>query len=496
MSSLVVRRLAVASLVALSAACLASSIEFSVSYPASAFAGPFIGKVVVYFGRAGGGEPRFGPDWFQPEPILVASFKDIKPGQPMMLSDADAESKPGRMARLPAGDYSVQAVIDRNLGGRQVGVSPGNLYSEAQTVHLDPAAPKTVALLCDKAVPERAFQDTARVKGVRLQSKLLSAFNHRPTYLNAAVALHEGWEAGGMVKYPVVYEAFGFGGTSWHWSGADQIGGTDKDGVKFIVVGLDPDCPTGYCAFADSANNGPWGSALTQELIPYIEQKYHGIGEPWARFTTGHSSGGWTSLWLQVANPDFFGGCWSTSPDPVDFRSFQGIDLYAAGANMFTDEKGASRPVARLGGGAVIPYRLFSDREWGLRGEQLGSFEGVFSPRGPDGEPAKLWNRATGAVDQKVAQAWRKFDIGLKLRTEWGTLGPKLRGKLFVICGSEDTFYLDSAVKLLQKDLKALGSYAVVELLPGDHGSVMTAALRARIEKGMADRVRGHRASH
>lgn len=488
----IIRRFAVAGLLAISSACWAKGIEFSVAYPAGAFAGPFNGEVIVYISRNSGFEPRLGPDWFQPEPVIVASFSGVAPGNQMIVSDADSEGKPGQLERLFAGDYSVQAVMDRNLGGRQVGVSPGNLYSDPQTVHFDPATATTVKLLCDKIVPERTFRDTARVKGVKLQSKVLSAFYHRPTYMNAAVALPEGWEKEPNRKYPMVYVAPGFGGTSWELSGAEEVPGTDKDGVKFIEVVLDPDCPTGYCAFADSANNGPWGSALTQEMIPYIEEKYRGIGQPWARFTAGHSSGGWTSLWLQVAYPDFFGGCWSTSPDPVDFRSFQNIDLYAPGANMFTDAKGNPRPLARFGSQVAITYRAFSDREWGLRGEQLGSFEGVFSPRGPAGEPMKLWNRATGAIDAKVAQAWRKFDIDLKLRTEWSTLGPKLKGKLFVVCGNEDTFYLESAVKLLQKDLKALGSDAAVEILPGDHGSVLTSSLRARIEKDMADKVRAH----
>ena len=440
-------------------------------------------------------QPRTGPDWFQPEPVIVASFKDVAPGAQMLVSDDDAIGKPKQLAHLATGDYTVQAVVDRNLGGRQVGVSPGNLYSAPRTVHLGPATDGVVKLLCDRTVSEPTFTDTPRVKGVKLKSKLLSAFYGRPTYMYAAVGLPSDWSSSPNRKYPVLCVAPGFGGDHWGWSGASEIPGGELDGVPFLLVILNPDCPTGYCALADSANNGPWGAALTQELIPYIESTYRGIGEPWARFVTGHSSGGWTSLWLQVANPDFFGGCWSTSPDPVDFRSFQRIDLYAAGANMFTDEKGNPRPIARSGQTVLSTYRAFSDREWGLRGEQLGSFEGVFSPRGPDGEPSRLWDRATGAVDAKVAQAWRKYDIDLKLRTEWATLGPKLKGKLFVICGTEDTFYLDSAVALLRKDLEALGSDATVELLPGDHGSVLTQALYDRIQKGMAAKIRAHQAA-
>lgn len=173
--------------------------------------------------------------------------------------------------------------------------------------------------------------------------------------------------------------------------------------------------------------------------------------------------------------------------DPVDFRDFQQIDLYKAGVNMFTDTAGKPRPIARRGDDPILFYKQFSDMERPIRGEQLGSFEAVFSPRGKDGKPLQLWNRITGAVNSHVAEAWRKYDIGHILRTNWKSLGPKLKGKLHVYMGTQDTFYLEGATELLQKDLKALGSDAIVELLPGDHGTVLTSALRNRINKQIAD---------
>ena len=155
-----------------------------------------------------------------------------------------------------------------------------------------------------------------------------------------------------------------------------------------IYVMLDPNCRTGHHVFADSANNGPYGQALIEELIPHIETKFRALARPSARFLTGHSSGGWSSLWLQVTYPDFFGGIWSTAPDPVDFRDFQMIDLYAAGTNMFTDDKGQRRPIARSNGKPSLYYKPFSDMEDVMgRGGQLYSFEAVFSQRGPDGQP-------------------------------------------------------------------------------------------------------------
>jgi S-formylglutathione hydrolase FrmB len=256
-----------------------------------------------------------------------------------------------------------------------------------------------------------------------------------------------------------------------------------------LHVVLDPDCRTGHHVFADSANNGPYGQALLDELIPEIEKRYRGIGQPHGRFLTGHSSGGWSSLWLQVTYPDFFGGTWSTSPDPVDFHDFQRIDLYAPGVNMFTDERGEPRPLARRGNRVAVFYKAFSDMEVVLgRGGQLYSFEAVFSPKDGNGQPRILWNRQTGAIDPETARYWERYDIRLQLERNWATLGPKLKGKLHVHMGDLDTFYLEGATIRLKESLARLGSDAVVEIHPGkDHGSIMTADLYKRIATEMAE---------
>lgn len=476
-------------LLLLLAAPAARALKFSVRYPAEAFAGPFSGRVVVFLSK-GGGQPRFGPNWFRPEPMVSQVFKNVRPGEAMIL-DERATGFPGSLSALPEGQYVVQAVLDRNLGGRSIGASPGNLYSAVTEKQLlSGAKDTTVALVCDKIVEERKFRETERVKEVRFVSKLLSKHYGRPTTINAAVALPEGWLTEPERKFPIVYEIPGFGGRHTGLSGATKVAQTRRDGEPFLYVLLDPDCPTGHSVFADSANNGPWGKALTTELIPEIEKRFRAVGRPGARFVTGHSSGGWSSLWLQVAYPDVFGGVWSTAPDPVDFRDFQRINLYEPNANVFQDSAGKPRPLARVGERPVIFYKQFSDMERPLRGEQLGSFEGVFSPRGPNGEPRLLWDRDTGKVDSATAEAWRKYDIGHILRTRWKTLGPKLAGKLHVYGGETDTFYLDGALRLLQHDLKALGSDAKIELFPGDHGSFMTAEMRARIDREMAEQYR------
>lgn len=482
------RRLAALSLVCV-AALGHADLTFNVSYPKESFAGPFSGRVVVCLSKRSK-NPKNGPNWFNPEPMYSAGFKDVEPGKAMVIDDKVATGFPGKIADLEPGEYNIQAVLDRNLGGRTIGGSPGNLYSETQTVTLDPKNPQVVTIICDKVIEEPKFQDTDSVKGIRFESKLLSDFTKRPTFMKAAVILPEAYDKEPNRKFPVYYEVPGFGGTSQFLSGSSSRRGTLRNEEPFIVVQLDPSCPTGHSVFADSDNNGPWGKALTAELIPEIEKKFRTYQAPWARYVGGHSSGGWSSLWLQVAYPEVFGGCWSTSPDPVDFRDFQRIDIYKPGVNMFTDEAGQPRPIARSGETPTIFYKAFSSMERPIRGEQLGSFEGVFSPKGPDGEPAKLWDRDTGAIDPKVAEAWKRYDIGLILRTRWNELAPKLKGKVHVYMGETDTFYLEGAVKLLQKDMKAIGADTVIELFPGDHGSVMTKALRDRIDKEMADQFR------
>ena len=467
-----------------------AAVRFAVTFPKDALSEAFTGKVVVYFGRVGSGEPRFGPNWFNPQPTYSAKFANIAPLQTMMLDEKNTVGFPGKLSELPAGEYMVQAVCDRNLGGRAIGNSPGNLYSAPQIITVKAGQDQTVALVCSQVIAERQFQETERVKEVKIESKLLSKFYGRPTFLRAAVALPEQYIAEPTRKFPIVYEVPGFGGRHLNLSGSGGARRTVRNGEPFLYVILDPDCPTGHSVFADSANNGPWGKALTTELIPAIEKKFRAVGTMPTRFVTGHSSGGWSSLYLQVTYPEVFGGCWSTSPDPVDFRDFQQIDLYAASSNMFTDSAGNPRPLARSGDRPIIFYKRFSDMERPIRGEQLGSFEAVFSPKGKDGEPRLLWNRDTGKIDAETAEAWKKYDIGLTLRTHWKELEPKLRGKIHVYMGETDTFYLDGAVRLLKQDMARLKADATIEMVPGDHGSMMTPALRTRIDEEMTAQFR------
>jgi enterochelin esterase-like enzyme len=464
-------------------------LEFRVTFGKAVSEKPFTGRIFVMLSKAERGEPRFGPSWSRPEPIFARDVKDWKPGEELVI-DATARAFPEPMAKLPKGTYSAQAVMDFDRGERNFSTAPGNGYSKAVRQELDPAATGPVALVIDQVVPPRRFEETERVKLAEVESQLLSDFHKRPVKMRAGVVLPKSFASDPKRRYPVVYEIPGFGGT--HTGAIRRTGSTDVAGVEMIWVILDPSCRLGHHVFADSANNGPCGRALVEEFIPYIEKQYRGLGVPAARFVTGHSSGGWSSLWLQVTYPDFFGGTWSTAPDPVDFRDFQRINVYQPGVNMFIDDRGERRPLARSGGKPTIFYKPFSDMDRITgHGGQLDSFEAVFGPRGPDGRPKHLWDRDTGAVDPDVAKHWQKYDIRLTLENNWKALGPKLAGKLHVYVGGDDTYYLDGAVALLKESLAKLGSDAEVEVVPGrDHGSLVDAKLRERISREMAEAFR------
>lgn len=466
-------------------------LEFQVTFDRGVSAEPFTGRVFVLLSRQAVQGLPGGLNWFQPEPVFAKDVKGWKPGEALVLGDS-ALAFPKPLAKLARGMYTLHAVMDFDRGARHFTSADGNGYSKGQRRELDPTSSGPVKLHIEQVYREPPFKETDRVKLVDIESQLLSRFHGRPTRLRAGIVLPKSFATEPKRRYPVLYEVPGFGGNHRGALAAVGRNPTDIAGVEMLYVVLDPECRWGHHVFADSANNGPCGTALVNELIPEIERRFRALAVPSARFVTGHSSGGWSSLWLQVAYPDFFGGVWSTAPDPVDFRDFQLVNIYQPGVNIFTDEKGQQRPLARRQGRPMLYYKPFSDMEVVMgHGGQLGSFEAVFGPRGADGRPAPLWDRKTGTVDPAVAKTWERYDIRLVLERDWKTLGPKLAGKLHVSMGAEDTFYLDGATRLLQDSLKQLSSDAMVEIFPGkDHGTLRDAALRARIAREMAEQFR------
>jgi len=446
------------------------------------------GRLYVFLSQRESGEPRLGPNWFKPEPFFGVDVRKVPPGGVCKV-DEQSDGFPTPLGKLPAGKYRVQAILDHDFYCQNHAHGVGNYYSDVAT--LDYAAETTAPLdlRLTKIVDEEPFPQSEQIREVAIRSDLLSRFHNREVIERAGVALPASYHQQPERRYPVVYEIPGFGGTHRMVQRYGTIAPASDDQVEFIRVMLSGNCKWGHHVYADSATNGPRGEALIRELIPHIDAKFRTIAEPSARFLTGHSSGGWSSLWLQVTYPDFFGGVWSTSPDPVDLRDYQQVDLYAEPpSSLYVDSQGKDRPIARRGAEPILWFPSFGLMDDVIsRGGQLRSFEAAFSPLGADGLPKRLWDRTTGRIDPAVAKAWQEYDVRLKLERNWKSLEPKLRGKLHVTTGGLDTFYLNGAVEKLAKSLKELGSDAQITIVPGKgHGDLLTPELRGQMQREMS----------
>lgn len=473
--------------------------QFVTSFPPGVRSGTATGRVLLFLGPRGAGEPRQGGGFFKPFPVYAIDITNVAPNQeviftPEKFRGPDALAFPQPLDQLAESPYEAQVVWDLDNTERSYNEGPGNLYSKPVhcTVRVENGGQQTVRLVADQVVSNTPPKDTEWVKLVEIRSSLLSAFHHRDVTMRAAVILPAAYFTNQADRFPVLYVVPGFGGrhtSAWRWldSEAGQKWKRGEVPLPMLRVVLDPSVPLGHSVFANSANNGPVGDALVQELIPEIERRFRAIGKSEARIVTGHSSGGWSSLWLQVAYPDFFGGCWSTSPDPVDFRAFQTMNIYEDRNGHWTPE-GYPRPVARSRTEVMQSFAAMDQWEYVIGyGSQLDSFDAVFSPRGADGRPKRLIHKLYGTIDPEVAKAWQSYDIRYQLQDNWETLAPKLKGKIHVLVGAWDTFYLNTAVELLSDFLQTTEYGGYVEILPGDHGNVLTKAVRERIDKEIAE---------
>lgn len=427
---------------------------------------------------------------FKPTQVSVAAMEVTHLAAGGSISvDTDAVAFPAGYSQLPDGEYIVQAVLDVNHDYNYGGRGAGDLVSAPVTARIDrrkgfPTLVLSRALPASGGpwqLPEGAPADIrdgaqdARSNTTRIdfESPSLSAFWGRPTLIGGWLLLPPGYAAHPKQRYPVVYETHGFGGN------LDRLVGSvvradllmrSGDAPEMIHVFLDESIASGTHEFADSVNNGPWGQALTSELVPSLEKQYRMDAKPSGRFLTGHSSGGWATLWLQVRYPKLFGGTWSTSPDSSDFHDFTGPDLYAVNANVYRNPDGTPWPLVRDKGQVLATLEQFArlERVIGPYGGQMASFDWVFSPRGADGRPIPMFDRDTGDVDAAVVAYWREhYDIAQRLQSNWKTLKPDLDGKIHIVVGDADTFYLDGAARRLKAVLDGLGARSDVRFLPG-----------------------------
>lgn len=447
---------------------------FKISYTNTADKTAFTGKVFLYLSKDNR-EPKDAEVGISFFPCFVMDVKNIQPGSSIVFDDK-AISFPVPLSEIERGNYFVQAVWDRNLGGRSIANSPGNMFSKPVQVMLTKNFKEKFNIVCSEVVPQPTFTETNFVKELKVQSSLLSSFHNRQMSVNAAVVLPAEYYTQPNRKFPVLFYVFGYGGDYHRLSGDTSLRSYPIDTIPCITVYLDGNCSLGHCVYANSDNNGPWGDALVKEFIPALESKYRCNG---ARLLRGHSSGGWTVLWLQTQYPSTFAGCWSSSPDPVDFRSFQKVNLYN-GDNMFYDKDSVLRPVATVAG--FFPWstqKLAYQTEHVIyRGEQMHSFDAVFSARDANGNPERICDATTGVVNQQVLEHWKHYDICLNLRTNWSSLKNDLTGKIRVTVGEQDNFLLNDAVHMLDAEMKKLDTKFVFAYYPGDHFTVSTPEYR------------------
>jgi hypothetical protein len=461
---------------------LAGPVVFHVNL-GQASATPVSGRLIVFAQALSPGDkkPVTRVDWDQIDTHAVAiaaqEVARLEPGATVDL-DADTTAFPTPFSQLKPGRYAVQAVLDRDHSYNYTGRSSGDLVSGVVEMDLpgDTAKPLTLATVVPESDPLQPLFNVpaamrevypaakADIHAIAFASPALSRFWGRPIIIHGWVITPPEYAAHPGQRYPTVYYTQGFGGTlrSLHDVGVarwDEM--RSGKSPPMIWVAIDQASPTGTSEFVDSLNNGPWGRAVTAELIPELERQYRMDAKPSGRLLTGHSSGGFAALWLQVNYPGLFGGAWPTSPDPSDFHNFLGVDLYAPGANVYHKPDGTPWPLAQDKGEMLVSMEDFTRREVvvGQTGGQLASFEWVFSPRGPDGRPVPLFDRTTGAVDPQVLAYWKDhYDVAEHLRRHWPELRRDLDGKIHLTVGGADTFYLDGSAHRLEATMKDLGA--------------------------------------
>ena len=514
--SMPMHRTSIAACVLMSLPALAQT-SFTVSFDKSVRDQAATGRIVVYLVKDGSQvsateAPSSGPFWDDPQPLYGVDVTSLSPGTTVKVDDS-ATSFPCKLSALPQARYRVQAVLDLHHDNSDWKREPGNLYSDTKTVTIGATdGPTVVELTLNHAVGPRPLPTVAGVEWFEVRSALLSNFHKRDIMLRAGVVLPVGYEAAVDQRYAAIYEVPGYGGD--HRGAARQAGAyrsappASPTGILarncFWIV-LDPESGNGHTLFADSANNGPCGEALVKELIPALEAKYRLRSDPKARLLRGHSSGGWSTLWLALRYPETFGATWSTSPDPVDFRKFQTPDIYAD-ANMYgaPAQADSSRltphPSYRVGNEPKMSIAQENQMEEVLgpdntSAQQWDSWQAVWGPRNGRGHPVALYDPQTGVLDHALAEKYRPYDIADLVRREPGQYGLLLHQRCRVVVGDLDSYYLNQAVALLKAESDKLnfitypeGRNGYIKILPGlDHGSVFASTELRGIPQEMLD---------
>jgi hypothetical protein len=488
---------------------------FTVTYPAAKGPGPFDGRLLLVISTDDSAEPRtqVSATSLKTQQIFGLDVDGWKPGGRAGI-DAGVLGFPVESLRdVPPGTYNVQAVLhkyevfhradghvvklpmDRGEG-QHWNLAPGNLYSTPRKVTFDPKGQTPIELVLDQVIPPiPAPKDTKYIRHERIRSELLSKFWGRDMYLGAVLLLPWGFDEHKEARYPLVINHGHFPRTMedfreeppdpdlkpdysdrFHLAGYNQIQQEQayqlfKDWTapgfpRVIVMEIQHANPFYDDSYAvNSQNIGPYGDAILKELIPYIEKKYRGLGQGWARFMYGGSTGGWEAMAAQMFYPDDFNGAYAACPDPIDFHDFVTVNIYDD-KNAFYPEapwRRVARPAFRdyLGHlSATVEDNNRLELVLGTKtrsGDQWDVWEAVYSPVGSDGYPQRIFDKRSGDIDKKVAEHWREnYDLTYILRRDWDKgLGKKLEGKINIYVGYMDNYYLNDAVYRAEDFLKS-----------------------------------------
>jgi hypothetical protein len=460
-------------------------LRFDVSFIPQAHDGPITGRVFVMVTRTVDRvrEPRLqiGRTGV---PFFGRDVERLAPEQIISIDGSDLGTPIDSINDIPAGDYFVQAMVvvytefrradghvvwmhDDQWEGQRWNRSPGNLYSAVQKVHIDRGTSAVIRLVADQALPPISVPaDTKYVKRIKFQSPMLTKFWGRPIYLGAVVLLPRDYDRGTM-SYPVNYVQGHFSTAAPY--GFDEVNDFSKawlsDGYpRMLAVTFQHPTPYFDDSYAvNSVNNGPYGDAIMQELIPEVEKRFRVIREPYARILSGGSTGGWEAAALQIFHPDFFGGAWSYCPDSVTFMDVEGVNIYEDENAFYKVYDWRRVPTAnsRMVNGQLVMtsqqrnYFELVNGTRGRSGEQIDIWSAVFGPLGKDGYFEPLFDKRTGVINKQVAAYWREhYDLLYYLQQHWSTVGPKLVDKLYFYTGDVDTYYLNNSTRELEKWMK------------------------------------------
>ncbi len=490
-----------------------SKIAINISFSEKIITKKLDGRLLLMLSNNSENEPRFQiGEGLNKQLIFGKNVENLTPGEQITFNEKEFGYPVESLKDIAPGEYFVQALLHvyetfnlstgqtvklpmDNGEGQKWDRSPGNLYSKPLKITIGENGIENFNIVLDQIIPEIVGpEDTEWIKHIKIKSEKLSKFWGRDMYLGAHVLIPKGFNEHPEAKYPLMifhgHFPSNFGGFRTtppdknlepEYSERFNVDGynitqqqeaydffkrwNEPDFPRFLIIVIQHPTPYYDDSYAvNSASQGPYGDAITYELIPSIEKQFRGQGESWSRFLYGGSTGGWEALAVQVKYPDEYNGCFAACPDPIDFRSYCLTNIYEDQNAYYykSEHKKLEVPSHRdFLGNISATLRESNHLELVLgdksrSGGQWDIWEATYSPQGKDGYPKRIWDKYTGVINQDVANYWKEnYDLRYILERDWDKLGDKLKGKIHIYCGDMDNYYLNNAVYLMEDFLES-----------------------------------------